>query len=108
MGECFVVLPVFAPLFAPPEKVGQPRQTYPGLAAPSAETQAGAYHSPQTKDVDAWQLYRALLQPLDMLQVRPAIEAVTIANFHEAVMAVNRVLGGQGRGILYRAWPPAS
>lgn len=50
----------------------------------------------QTKGVDVWRLYRALLQPLDMLRGRPAMEAVTAANFHETVMAVSRVLDGQG------------
>lgn len=41
-----------------------------------------------SQDADSWELYRALLNPHRMLEGRTPIEAVTSANFHEAVMAV--------------------
>lgn len=40
------------------------------------------------KDADPWQVYRALSRQHDMLDGHAPIEAVTQANFHEAVMAV--------------------
>lgn len=40
-----------------------------------------------SQDAGSWEIYRALLNPHRMLEDRTPIEAVTSANFHEAVMA---------------------
>ena len=40
-----------------------------------------------SQDADSWAIYRALLNPHGVLDGRAPIEAVTSANFHEAVMA---------------------
>jgi hypothetical protein len=47
----------------------------------------------RAEGVDAWTFYRALSEPLDGLEGRSPMEAVTTDNLPEAVIAVLSVLG---------------
>ena len=51
----------------------------------------------QAADLDPWTLFHALSDPLEVLEGRSPVEAVTVANLDEVVTAVCSVLGFQRR-----------